>query len=77
MRIMNQFWTLMKESTLTQAFITVILTLVYAYMLITAAQIPAEFHAAYGLVLGFFFGGKMGFAQGQTAERKSQTRKEE
>ncbi|MBU2060146.1 MAG: hypothetical protein KKB38_20745 [Gammaproteobacteria bacterium] len=55
---MGKFWQLLKESTVTQATITVAVVGVSCYLWATGQQIPQELWTADTFVLGFFFGAK-------------------
>lgn len=64
---MNKFWELMKESTIMQAILSLIIVGAYVYLLIVGRSIPTGFDLLVGTVVGFFFGGKLGVAQGKLA----------
>lgn len=55
---MSKFWELMEKSVIVQALVTLILVGTYAYMLITAQEIPNGLGLTLGTVLGFWFGTK-------------------
>jgi hypothetical protein len=69
--MMQKFWELMSESTITQAAITVIALGLYGYMVVMGMTVPPTLESIVTLVVGFFFGGKLGFAQGQNKALKS------
>lgn len=64
---MDKFWDLLKQSVITQAIITVVVIVVDCYMIIAGRTIPAELWAITSLVIGFYFGSKVGVVQGQNA----------
>lgn len=70
---MTTFIDLMKSSVLTQAAITLILIIIMGIMLILQYPVPAELYTAIGLAMGFFFGGKMGIAQGKLTSNIEKT----
>lgn len=54
-----EFVQLMRESVITQAVITIMMGGVITFMLITGRAVPSELWALNGLVIGFYFGGKV------------------
>lgn len=56
---MKQFWNLLRDSTLTQAAVTVCVVGVSCYLWATGQPIPQELWTADTFVLGFFFGAKV------------------
>jgi len=62
---MKKFWELFEQSTITQSILTLGVTVVYGYMVINGLQTPPLLDAAFGLILGFFFGSKVGHSAGQ------------
>jgi 4-hydroxybenzoate polyprenyltransferase len=62
---MNQFWTLFKESVITQAIVTLVLIVTCCILWVTGRVLPSELFQLTVLVVGFWFGSKVGFAQGQ------------
>ena len=69
----NQFWELFKQSVIMQALLSVMMCGTYCYLVIAGKPISQEFYLLLGVIVGFFFGGKMGMAQGQAAERAKAT----
>lgn len=67
---MSNFWQLLKESTIMQAVLSLVVLGAYVYMLLAGIEIPAAFETIVGLVIGFFFGGKLGVA---TATQRNAT----
>lgn len=61
---MADFWELLKESVITQAFITILAISATVYMWVAGHAVPPELYTLDSLVIGFYFGGKMGFYQG-------------
>jgi len=62
---MQTFWELLKESVITQATITVAVIAVTLYLLAMDHPIPPDLWALDTLVIGFYFGSKVGVVQGQ------------
>lgn len=62
---MADFWELLKESVITQAFITMAALATTFYMLAAGRPIPDFLTQIDLLVLGFYFGAKMGIVQGR------------
>ncbi len=67
---MNTFIDLIKESVLTQFIITLLVLLVWGYLIISGHQVPETVEALLTLVVGFYFGSKLGIAQGKLAQSK-------
>jgi hypothetical protein len=63
---MNQFWVLMKESTIMQATLSLLVVGAYVYLVVSNTVVPPAFETLVGLVVGFFFGGKLGVATATT-----------
>lgn len=72
---MDKFWELMKQSVITQAIITLVIVCVDCYMIIVGRTIPAELWAITSLVIGFYFGSKVGSVQGQNQAAATQKEK--
>jgi ABC-type nitrate/sulfonate/bicarbonate transport system permease component len=58
----TNFWQLLKESTIMQAILSLVVVGAYVYMLIAGVPVSDAFIGFVGLVIGFFFGGKLGVA---------------
>jgi len=56
---MDKFWQLLTESTIFQGIITLSVLLTWCYLIATGQQPPETLNNIVGLVVGFFFGGKM------------------
>jgi hypothetical protein len=56
---MSNFWTALKESTIMQGLLTIGVVGVWLYLLVQARPVPPELNQIVGLVVGFFFGGKV------------------
>ncbi len=56
---------LLKESVLTQAIITTLVIGIYGYCVIAGIVVPMELKDLLILVISFYFGSKLGVAQGQ------------
>lgn len=54
----DQFWTMLKESTIFQGFITLAFVGTTCYLWATGQPVPQELWTANTIVLGFFFGAK-------------------
>lgn len=67
---MTNFWQLLKESTIMQAVLSLLVVGAYIYMLIAGVPVSDAFIGIVGLVIGFFFGGKLGVA---TATQRNAT----
>lgn len=63
---MDTFWTLLKESVITQAVITTIIVGAVVYLIVTGQTVPDSLWQLSTLVIGFYFGSKVGFSQGVT-----------
>jgi len=59
---MDKFWELLEESVILQGIITLVVVGTYAYLLITVQPVPETLTNLLGLIMGFFFGGKMAVA---------------
>jgi hypothetical protein len=55
---MDNFWTLLRESVIVQAVISLALVGTYCYLVIVAAAVPDTFVNVLLLVVGFWMGGK-------------------
>ena len=62
---MQTFWTLFQESVITQALVTLALIVTCCVIWITGKLLPPELFQVTVLVVGFWFGSKVGFHQGQ------------
>lgn len=67
---MAKFWELMQQSVITQAVITIMVIGVWVVLLIMGKPVPELVNTMVALVVSFFFGSKLGFAQG-SAKAKS------
>lgn len=54
----QSFFTLLKDSTLVQASVTLILVIAITYMYLSSMDVPPELINIIMLILGFYFGGK-------------------
>ena len=68
---MNVLIDLLRSSVLTQAVITVMTLSVVFYLVVTGKPVPPEVWALASLVVGFYFGSKVGVVQGQNSVRKT------
>jgi len=57
---------LIKSSVLTQALITIAVLSLTGYMMIVGRPVPGELYAMDSLVIGFYFGSKVGIQQGES-----------
>jgi len=62
---MSTFIDLLKSSVLTQAMITVITLSALFYLILAGKPVPTEVWSLAMLVVGFYFGSKVGIVQGQ------------
>lgn len=70
---MKKFWELFEQSVITQALVTLCLIVTVCVMFIMQNPIPPELSLLTTTVLGFWFGSKVGFKQGEqkaTAQSK-------
>ena len=63
--MLDKFYELLKESTISQALITVGVVGVWLYLVATGQTVPEELAAILTLVFGFYFGSKVGYKQGE------------
>ena len=70
---MQKFWELFEQSIITQAVITMVLIFTVCTMFIMGKPIPSELSQLTVLVVGFWFGSKVGYVSGvrKTAARLS------
>ena len=61
--MMKKFWELFEQSIITQAVVTLVLVVTVAIMFIKGQPIPELLQALVTLVLGFWFGSKIGYTQ--------------
>ena len=66
------FVDLLRESTIMQGVITIMVLSVWLYMITIGASIPPALEHVCGLVIGFFFGGKYALAAMKAGEREIQ-----
>ena len=59
---MSKFWELFAESVIVQAFLSVLFAGTLCYMYIVQIPVPQELVALLGIIIGFFFGGKVQIA---------------
>jgi hypothetical protein len=69
---MSTLLELLKTSVLTQALVTLIVLVVDCYLIIAGENVPPELWGITSLVIGFYFGSKVGIIQGQNTALKSQ-----
>lgn len=60
---MKKFWELFEQSIITQAVITFLLILTLCYLYATGQIVPDGLMKLTFLVVGFWFGSKIGYAQ--------------
>ena len=63
---MNTFWTLLKESVIVQAILTLGFSGAVVYMLLVGQTVPSEMWGVFTLLLGFWFGTKQKFDSSRT-----------
>ncbi len=59
---MAKFWELFAESVIVQAFLSILFAGTLCYMYIVQIPVPQELVALLGIIIGFFFGGKVQIA---------------
>ena len=62
---MNTFWTLLKESVIVQALLTLILWCAVVYMVVIGQPVPDILSIAATTVLGFYFGSRISLSRAQ------------
>ena len=60
---MKTFWSLLRESVILQAVLTLGIWIAVIYLIVTAQVVPDVLSMAANLVLGFYFGSKIARAQ--------------
>ena len=63
---MITFWTLLKESVIVQAILTLGFSSAVVYMLLVGQTVPNEMWGVFTLLLGFWFGTKQKFDSSRT-----------
>jgi membrane-bound ClpP family serine protease len=61
---METFWTLLKESVILQAILTVGIWAAVIYLIVVGHEVPEVLTMAANLVLGFYFGSKLALNRG-------------
>jgi membrane-bound ClpP family serine protease len=61
---METFWTLLKESVILQAILTVGIWAAVIYLIVVGKEVPEVLTMAANLVLGFYFGSKLALNRG-------------
>ena len=72
---MKAFLDALRESIITQALITVAVVGVWLYLIATGQQVPENLSGVLTLVIGFYFGSKVGFRQGEQSQAKLNARR--
>lgn len=67
---MKIFIEALRESIITQAVITVSVVGVWLYLVATGQPIPTDLTQLMTIVIGFYFGSKVGYKQGQYSQEK-------
>lgn len=70
------FWELLKESVIIQGLVTLLFTIAIVAMLLLRMPVPTELWAAYGVVLGYWFGTKNTYVASKTAKEVENAIKE-
>lgn len=60
---MSKFWDLLSKSIITQSVITLLVMGVVLYLVVTSQPVPDWVQGLAGVIVGFFFGSKVGFSQ--------------
>lgn len=66
---MQTFIDLLKSSVLTQGMITIIVLVIWGILTINGREIPTDVSTLVMLVVGFYFGSKIGMIQGINQEK--------
>jgi membrane-bound ClpP family serine protease len=61
---METFWTLLKESVILQAVLTIGIWAAVIYLIVVGKEVPEVLTMAANLVLGFYFGSKLALNRG-------------
>jgi membrane-bound ClpP family serine protease len=61
---METFWSLLKESVILQAILTVGIWAAVIYLIVVGHEVPEVLTMAANLVLGFYFGSKLALNRG-------------
>lgn len=56
---MDKFWTLLRESVITQGLVTLFLIVTVCYLYATQKPVPTDLLNLTSLVIGFYFGAKV------------------
>lgn len=64
---MNKFWEYLQSSALIQGVLTIGVTAVASYLVIVGQEVPTVIEGLVTLSWGFFFGAKIGIAQGKVS----------
>lgn len=62
---MKSFYDALRESIITQAVITVIVVAAWVFLEISGKPVPQDLTQVLFIVIGFYFGSKVGFRQGE------------
>jgi hypothetical protein len=62
---MDTFWTLLKDSVITQSALTILLWGAVIYLVVTGQAVPDILSLAATSVLGFWFGSKISYSRSQ------------
>jgi hypothetical protein len=65
---MRKFWDLFESSTIIQACVTLTFTIAISVLVIMGKEVPSEVWAAYGVILGFWFGTKQNYVLTKTID---------
>jgi len=66
---MTKFWELFAESVILQAVLAIMFGGTLCYMYIVQIPVPQELVALLGIIIGFFFGGKVQIAAIKASKR--------
>jgi len=61
---METFWSLLKESVILQAVLTIGIWAAVIYLIVVGKEVPEVLTMAANLVLGFYFGSKLALNRG-------------
>jgi hypothetical protein len=68
---MSNFWDLLKSSAVTQGIITIMVLALDMVLIIQGRPVPDFFTAITSLVVGFYFGSKVGIIQANAANQNT------
>ena len=64
-QFVTKFFDALRESIITQSIITVLVVGAWIYLVVSSLPIPQELTQTMFIIIGFYFGSKVGFRQGE------------